>query len=354
MVAPTDELPEWATTTNYPTGALDSAGNAADWAGQPRRVLTGLSALAAAGLVPEEPFDAESLNAWLGILSEWVTFFTQEAGTGIYGDGADGAITYASGTHTLTADVYATDVTVESGAVVNTAGFRIFASGHCDVQSGGTVRNNGQDGESDGSIGAGAPSGTIGGGSVGGAGGSNNSNGSSGNVQSNGLGGAGGAGGDDGDPVDTYSGGSGGTVSAPSAANGRARDLFSIITGRLTTGSLFHGGSGGGGGAANASVAIGGGGGGGGGCLLIVARRLTIDGTVQANGGDGGNAIDQPGPEIGSGGGGGGGGGRVMLVTRQRAGSGTTEAAGGTGGGGFLGGTSGDDGNAGEVIELTG
>src|SRR5690606_1222056 len=86
MAAPSTSLPEWATTTNYDAGSDP-------WSGQPRRDTTGMAALAAAGLVPAEPTPADTFNAWLGLLSEWVNHFDDEIANVIAGGYADGSAT---------------------------------------------------------------------------------------------------------------------------------------------------------------------------------------------------------------------------------------------------------------------
>lgn len=93
------------------------------------------------------------------------------------------------------------------------------------------------------------------------------------------------------------------------------------------------GGSGGGGG--GAPVGFGGGGGGGGGAIVIAASGdVTIDGTINANGGDGA----QPG-------GGGGAGGGVRIIADAIRGDGTITTSGGAGADpSSCGGTAGDGG----------
>jgi len=59
------------------------------------------------------------------------------------GTGADGAIVYGAGVHTLTADVNATSLWVQSGATVITANWRIFCRGTIKID--GLVHNDGRD-----------------------------------------------------------------------------------------------------------------------------------------------------------------------------------------------------------------
>ncbi len=117
-------------------------------------------------------------------------------------------------------------------------------------------------------------------------------------------------------------GGGGGTIGESAAA-----DLAIITT--------FQPGSGGGGGAGGGTLSYpsaghagGGGGGGGGGALRIVsANKLTINGEVKANGGQGGPA----GGDYAAGGGG-GSGGAIALVGKSLSLVGKLSAAGGVGG----------------------
>jgi hypothetical protein len=79
---------------------------------------------------------------------------------------------------------------------------------------------------------------------------------------------------------------------------------------------------------------IGGPGGGGGGIIVIAARgSITVGGTIRANGGAGGPAINNTSTPTGAGGGGGGGGGIIHLVSANPISvTGTVQANGGAGG----------------------
>ena len=68
----------------------------------------------------------------------------REGGDAIFGEGTDGPVTIASGTISLTKDMYYTNLTVNSGATLFTNGFRVFVNG--------TFTNNGT---------VGMPSGTL-------------------------------------------------------------------------------------------------------------------------------------------------------------------------------------------------
>lgn len=83
----------------------------------------------------------------------------------------------------------------------------------------------------------------------------------------------------------------------------------------------LFGGSGGGGGSVNAGASGGSGGGGGGAIVIASSSSITVNGTIQARGGDG------------SGFSGSGSGGAFRLVAQQITGTGTLNAGGGSGGG---------------------
>ncbi len=236
----------------------------------------------------------------------------------IFGSGADLDATI-SATTTLTQDMYFNNLTVNTGVVVNTGGFRIFVRGTLTMSGTATIRNNGSNGG--GAGGAGAPVGTLGGGTNGGNG-AINAVGFGGTPLINALGGLGGTGGAQGN-----AGGAPGAITAPAAVDGGVQVVNALpnaLTGRLLSGVLGAGGSGGGGGGTSAGIGAGGGGGGGGGVVMIAARRITGTGLIQANGGNGNS-----GP---SGGGGGGGGCVIIVSTGAVPGSINVTANGGTAG----------------------
>ncbi|HEY3998919.1 MAG TPA: hypothetical protein VGO93_08660, partial [Candidatus Xenobia bacterium] len=162
----------------------------------------------------------------------------QNGARGIYGNGADGALTYdgtttilgvapSSSTYTLNRDVYGTTVTVNSGVTIKTNGFRIFANVALLVS--GTVQNNGGAGGNGssgtaGAAGAATSSNTLGNGGAGKAGASGSAAGTAGGSVTAALGGAGGAGGSA-----TNAGGAAGTVTAPTAAQGSSQTLQNVI-----------------------------------------------------------------------------------------------------------------------------
>ena len=249
-------------------------------------------------------------------------------GLGMFGDGSDGNVTISSNT-TLTRDMFYDNLTVDSGKVLDTDGYRVYAK--TKVTNNGTISNNGSNGANgDGggssvSGGAGGSQNTIGGGGAGGGGDNSGYGGgggggggiviisakeidnSSGTIESNG--------GDGGDGyVGAYGNGAdkGGTVVDPglggdggdggyivqSGGKGTVTDAKSggrtypvCITGwetEATAGLIGGGAGGGGGGASNVGVNYNaGGGGGGGGCIILVYKKFT-SGTEQCNGGSAG------------------------------------------------------------------
>lgn len=57
------------------------------------------------------------------------------------GTGADGDVTIASGTTTLVADMNYNNLTIASGAVLNTNGYKVYCRGK--LTNRGTIRRNG-------------------------------------------------------------------------------------------------------------------------------------------------------------------------------------------------------------------
>lgn len=345
MAIPTRTLPDWA-VGDFPAGP-----NA--WNGLPRREATGLTAFANTGLEPQEPTGAQHFNDWLGLLREWVEYYRAELGLGIFGDGSDGDVTI-SANETLTRTMYYNSLTVDSGAVVTTAGYPIFVRGVLTVDGAGSLIGwTGNDGvaavgAAAGAAGAALADSVLAGGVAGGDGGAAGAPGAAGANSSNAVvSSAGGAGGD-GTPG---SGGAGGT-STLSVAD--IRSLAVALRGQTVTVASTDAitGGAGGGGASGGALVGGPGGGGGGGVVLIAAESivLTNGGALSVDGGAGANGVDD------AGGGGGGVGGALYLVYRvtDEAG-GTVSAAGGTGGtaGGTPPSTDGSAGASGLVIRVT-
>lgn len=268
----------------------------------------------------------------------------------IFGDGIDGLLTFSVNT-TLDRDRYPDILTINSGVVVDTNGYRIVA--RRGIVNHGTIRNNGQDAALE-VGGVGATSGTIGGGgdgatgllAVGVAAANLNTN------AAPGYGGAGGAGGSSNGGI--VVGGAGGAVFGDGSARVRPRRLGSALLGGdvdISTAGLFarfRGGAGGGSGGGLAAI-LGAGGGGGGGIVLLCGPFLFNGptGIVEARGGDGANSLG------GNGGGGGGGGGGVIcairVATRNR---GSISVAGGAGGTPTGTGVAGSSGATGRLIQF--
>lgn len=321
----------------------------------------------------------------------------------LFGDGSDGVVSINSGTTTLTSDMFYDTLTIASGAVLETAGYRVFVQN--TLTNAGTIRRNGVAGGNGGAgdNGAGSvavPGGTAGSagtaladgslpgapagkaGQAGGAGGgttntsANGSNGTAGTagqaatkaIVGNGVaGGAGGAGGSGG-------GGAGGTSGAAGAAGASSGTILNEIrtyasayllydpqdnTWYDSSGGSGSGGSGGGGGSqstADGGTEASGGGGGGsggsgsaGGVVEIFARILVNSGTISANGGNGGNGGDGgdglvtvaggAGGGGGGAGGGGGDGGVIILVYSSYTNTGSVTVTAGSAGSAGTGGT---------------
>lgn len=350
MPAPATDLPEWATTAAFDPGSQA-------WAAQPRRDNTSLSAFAASGLVPDTQTDAESLNAWLGLLSEWISFFIAEQGVAYFGDGSDGVLSSGFGTLTLTRDMHYTDGTLSATDTIETAGFRLFFNGTLTMASGATIQNNGAD-ATDGIAngpGAGAPAGSLPGG---GSGASGPTGGTAGNGNTptalDFRVADGGAGGDSA----VRSGGAAASSSPyDDTRNGRAWQCLPGVY-RLEVDVAGGGGTVGGGQGGSSGASDGGGattagaGGGGAGVVWVAAYRavLASGAIIQALGGDGADAFNGSGD---SGGGGGGGGGLLVFIHRVLVDSGATfSVAGGAGGAPDGSGVTGDAGSDGLVVSV--
>lgn len=308
-----------------------------------------------------------------------------------FGDGSDGSATldgsntYAwasksGSTYTLLRDVNLTSLTINSGSILNTAGYRIF--GQDTLTIAGTIRRNGNDGAAgtnDGVVAAGGTAladGYLKGAVKGGDGGFlvpgvGSTQAEDGTAVTNALGsagqngGAGGAGGGSSSVDDGGSGGGATTSNVALAANWHLVTLLDVTSTGATLKFTNSGGAGGGGfgsqGVGNGSVTAGGGGGAtNGGIIAIYFRNIVISsgGVISANGGNGGDGANGPagGGNGGTGGGGGGGGGNggiIILVYNSYSNAGSvtvtagTGGTGGTGGSGTPSGTAGSDGDDG-------
>ena len=268
---------------------------------------------------------------------------------GMFGDGSDGNFTYTPGTFTISREWNYQDLTIQAGAIIKPAGFRMFARG--TLTNAGTFNDDGLP-ATGATLGAGlgarqflgAQSGagatgrsTTGAGAAGGTI-SSSSYGSLGVMPTGGTGGQG-----DGGNV----GGAGGA-----ATPGSARWASLLYHGRGAT--AVNGGSGGGAGGCQVGTgtATSGGGGSGGGDVYIAARYIVNTGTISAIGGKGGDAVSTG--NGAAGGGGGGGGGHVGILTQTPSASigGVVSAAGGSGGAAGGTGTVGSSGAAGSVSYL--
>lgn len=257
----------------------------------------------------------------------------------MFGDGSDGVVT-VSAPLTLTRDMYYSNLTISTGAVITPAGYRIFVSGTLDISTApaGWISVNGGNGSGQ-TGGVAAVAASIAGGGTGGTGGAINANGTVGGAADEG--GIGGNGGRSGSTATT-----GGTVT-PSGFK-----ILRWAVDMLKGVALVIGGAGGTGGTGGGVV--GSGGGAGGGVIYIAANTIARGSSSQAGGivASGGNGANPANTALanGAGAGGGGGGGWVYIVYKTLTGSSITNhitASGGTGGTGGNGGTTGGTGGTG-------
>lgn len=329
-----------------------------------------------------------------------VQYVITNSGIFSYGDGSDGAVvldgstpfnafsTLSGTTYTLTRDVYFTDLTLNDGAYIVTAGWRIFCSVSLTVGNGasGFIYWNGPgSGAGLGQNGTGNASGgtpgthidltggylpappSAGDGGVGGSGGSSGAPGTAGSTVTNSLGSAGSSGqngGPNGVPTAGGAGGAGGANTSSNVkliANWHLATLLDVSSSGSTVKFKYGGGGGGGGGGTgNGAGGAGAGGAGGtnGGFVAIYAKSITINagGGIQAVGGNGGNGSSGAAGAGNGGAGAGGNGGIVLLVYNFLMNSGTISVAAGTGGQG--GGTAGsgktaaNSGSVGSIYEF--
>jgi hypothetical protein len=267
---------------NITNATLDITGSSVNVSGGQLKTSGGL------GLQPT----SEQLNpAWLG-------------------DGSDGDVTI-SGTVTLTRDMLYSSLTVPSGAVVATAGFRIRCTGTITLD--GSITNNGTDGAVSGG-GLGAPAGTLPGGGNGGFTNNSGSGTAAAGFQSG---------------LCLYGGGLGQSVLAINGATaaqggGNGSDtptptIFPTIS-QMVSGAI--GGGGGGAAYSNISDEVSNGGGGGG-PILILCNEFTGSGALASIGGSG--YCESTGAA------GGGGSGNVIVVCFTQSFTGNINVLGGTG-----------------------
>lgn len=285
---------------------------------------------------PSSDAGIDSLMLGSGLISPFVrdTFFPATSAAaartvlGIvnvnhYGNGADGAATISS-TVNLSRDMQYTTLTVNSGGVINTNGFRIFCTGALTVNSGGVIQNNGSNASSAGP-GAGAPAGTYLGGGTPGCPGFLNAaptaglayiHGATRDIVAASLGGSGGSGSDG--SVNIRGGLVKNQISTPFSTA-----IVNQIGALFATQAHIWGGAGGGSAGVNGGAF--GWGAGGGGVVCLVALSISNAGTIRANGGS------LPAGQATTYGGGGGGGGGVILLSGTYTNTGTIQAVGGTG-----------------------
>lgn len=253
------------------------------------------------------------------------------------GDGSDEALVFngtakvigltpSGNEYTLTRDVMATTVEIQSGVTIKTAGFRIRAQ--VAIYGTGTISDNGNaaSGVTGGT--ALAEAGTLARASTaGGAGEVTTSKGGT-----NATAAVGGAGGLGGEGKSGNTGGAGGTITAPEAKLGSVHELNVAQGGYIEAASgntKLVGGAGGGGGTGEGTKK-GGGGGGGGGIVFISCPKISGTLKIEAVGGAGGKA--EAAATEGAGGAGGGGGALILSVAESISATVVLSVAGGAGG----------------------
>ncbi len=221
------------------------------------------------------------------------------ANSAVYGDSADGDLdfiaagstavagaTLSSGVYTMTRDIYAGIMTVETTVVIKTAGYRIFAQ---QLINNGTIQRNGNAGSSgtSGTAGAALAATLLGASGAGGAG--NAAAGSAGGAVTSSIGGAGGVGGD-GITSGGSVGGAAGGATVPAAANGGINSIKLLPSG--LAGSMLN----------STTLLTGGAGGGGGGGAVIIFSALAVPATqtVSVAGGAGGALVSGTGATAGA------------------------------------------------------
>lgn len=287
--------------------------------------------------------------------------------------------------YTLTRDLHATNLTINSGVTLIADGFLIFCQG--TIGGSGTVKWGTPSVGGTGGNTTGATGGTAGtAGTAGGTGRFRNNAGATGGQGDDGgggstavagssssaavssigsIGGNGGAGGDGG--VSGAGGGTAGTISTSVTPyySTLPQLLFGIDFNSTFSSSSYwkggNGGAGGGGGGGGGSIGGGGGGGGGAGGGIVFISAFTFSGsfTIDAAGGNGGagGIDDDGGGSAGGGGGGGGGGGATIVLYRVKTWTGSYNVAGGTGGtagaGGSVAAVNGSNGSSGNSYEIS-
>jgi hypothetical protein len=289
----------------------------------------------------------------------------------LWSDGNDGDTTIST-TVSLTKDMNYKTLTISSGGILKTNGYRVFAH-VINIQSGGKIEepgNNGANGQDEPAPKAGGAggvathsAGSVQGASTGGAGGASGSSAQGSNGVNGGDISACSLGVDAGDGGDgagfNGAGGTKGTITLTTSNVNLFTIKQSLVldTDGLSVKIIGGSGSGaGGGGAGHGSGnqnGSGGGGGSAGGNIFLFSEKVTINGTIDIYGGAGGNGGAG---SYGGGAGGGAGGGILLLACRVLSGSGTVNLYGGDGGTGGTGGTesgvAGDGGDGGNFYKI--
>ena len=340
------DIPNTTTANSFHT---DASGNS--WWGA--NVATGYTGANAAILANG---GATFKNVQIG--GTTVQYVITNSGIFSYGDGSDGDVTISSN-QTLTRDMYYRNLTINSGAILITGGYRIFCSISLTMSGASNINYNGNaaSGTTPGSsLAAGYFTATAAGGNIG-------NPGTAGGSVSNALGGSGGGGGGGGgtsSPSHAGTGaGAGGTASPARVkliANWHLATLLDVSATGAT--ALFTSGGGGGGGGIGWGSGTAGAGGSAAGIVAIYAKTITIGSgcSITANGGNGADA--NLGVGQGGGGGGGGSGGLIVLNYNTLSNSGSLTANGGTqgnggpGGGTQLAGGGGNPGSTGAIFQF--
>lgn len=258
----------------------------------------------------------------------------------------------------LTRNMYYSNLTVNSGVILNANGWRIVVTDTLTLN--GTISNDGTDAST-----TVAGTGTsnmyttyLGPGTTGGAGLTVAGYGNAGVAA--GYQCAGAKGGDGGQATGLYSGGLAGSYIAMSPVDGGLNALSTLpiaFLGRMLSNNFYIlGGTGGGGGACTKGTSTtvkSGAGGGGGGFMVIAARNITGSGKLSAHGGNGSSGSVTSGSG-GVGGGGGGGGGCIIVISQSGIPATITmDVSGGTGGASAgTAGNLGKDGAAGNIFKI--
>lgn len=308
---------------------------------------------------------------------------------GVFGPGTDGVVDFdgvntfsfaslVGSTYTLTRDIVAKSIEIQSGITLKNGGYRIYSCVELvnagTIDNSGTAGGNAVTGGAAAAAGVGGAAGTLAGGKAGqlGATGGNGQGGVSGTAATNTLntpavtGAAGGNGGFSG------TGGSGGAAGTTENLRMVVGDSVSTISSGetttwlpyilpvgSTTGRTLSTQAGAGSGAcgqfSSTTGGNGGGSGGGGGIIFIASPSITNTGSILTIGGNGGTGSNATGGGGAGGGGAAGSGGVIILAYVSLTDSGTMSVAGGTGGAPGTGGgspTAGGNGNAGVIYKL--